>query len=136
MHKLFKQIFKEIKSENLLLEWSPFRQHKFFPFRAIQLEHGHVLTFSFQYPAKFTNNISKAWLTFSPEPLLGENKNLLTLWFWIWCCDELSLSGLDIVSPFNEMPESIGPSIDCGRELDPSTCTWKFHSEEKSTEEK
>lgn len=48
--------------------------------------------------------------------------NSLTLWFWMWCCDELSLSGLDIVSPFNEIPESIGPSIDCGREFDPSTC--------------
>lgn len=51
--------------------------------------------------------------------------NLLTLWFWMWCCDELSLSGLDIVSPFNEIPESMGPSIDCGRELDPSTCNTK-----------
>lgn len=42
-------------------------------------------------------------------------------------CDELSLSGLDMVSPFNDMPESIGPSIDCGREFEPSICNQAWN---------
>lgn len=41
-----------------------------------------------------------------------------------------------MVSPFNEMPESIGPSIDCGRELDPSTCWHHSHNESEKERKK
>lgn len=123
----------------LLLESIPFQLHKCVQFQAIPLKHGNVLTenlFSFRCPVFFWYKRKKkgiffynqyhvcccwVWKMFGRSDDDKQGKEIIrTFWFCIWCCDELSLSGLEIVSPFNEIPESIGPSIDCGRELDPS----------------